>query len=208
MQISLRPEEFPAGVTLNAILDVKNIERTSVLRLSCAGDAADATALRIGQETGTSSLQQLSRDQLFLAFDTSSLPAGCSLEAAIDNGREGKSAAYRLAQILRLPAIDLAAVVQSGMYRLTGTNLEMIAKVAWDGGEGVEVGTLPAPVPGQGLKQTLDVKLPDPPDGQAMLHVWLRGDSEGRATTVPAPVPAAPVSPGQDSAAPAGAQPQ
>ena len=172
-----------------------------MLRLTCANGVADPTALHIGQDTGSSSLQQLSRDQLFLAFDTSSLPAGCSLEAAIDNGREGKSAAYRLAHILRLPAIDSLTLAGPGMYRLTGTNLEMIAKVAWDGGDGVEVGTLPTPVPGQGLKQTMDLRLPDPPDAEAMLHVWLRADRESRATTIHPPASAAPDD--QDDAAPA-----
>lgn len=192
MQISLGPDEFPAGVTLNAMLDVKNIERGSLLRLACADGVGDPAALHIGEDTGSSNLQQLSRDQLFLAFNTSSLPAGCSLEAAIDNGREGKSAPYVLARILRLPAIDSLTLAAPGTYRLTGTNLEMIAKVAWDGGQAMEVGTLPAPVPGQGLKQTVDVRMPDPPDPQAMLHVWLREDGAGRATAIQAPALPAP----------------
>ena len=187
LQIALRPDEFPAGVTLNAMLDVRNIERRSLLRLACADGLGDATTLHIGQDTGSSSLQQLSRDQLFLAFNTSSLPAGCSLEAAIDNGREGKSPPYVLAHILRLPSIDSVTLVTPGSWRLTGTNLEMIAKVAWDATEGTDIGALPAPVPGQGLKQTIDVMTPDPTDPAATLHIWLRQDHEGRATTIQAP---------------------
>ena len=34
--IAIRKPEFPAGYTLNALLDVRNFQRTSVLRLRCA----------------------------------------------------------------------------------------------------------------------------------------------------------------------------
>jgi hypothetical protein len=98
--------EFPAGYTLNAMLDVRNVDRNSVLRLICADGPGEQAALRIGEQTGSSSLQQLSRDQLFLAFDTGKLPAGCSLQAEIDNGRGGRSNPSTLANMLRIPRID------------------------------------------------------------------------------------------------------
>lgn len=193
MGIALRQDEFPAGYMLSAVLDVKNIQRKSVLLLACSDDVGQSAALHIGEQTSKSNLQQLSPDQLFLSFDTSALPAGCTLQAAIDNGREGKSQPFTLAQIIRIPQVETFAVsngqLQNGerTYVLTGQNLEMIQQVGWDGDDGLEVAALPTPIPGQGQKQSLEVHLPDPPNAQCFLHVWLRGDKAGRATTVAAP---------------------
>ncbi|HLJ49295.1 MAG TPA: hypothetical protein VKU01_24950 [Bryobacteraceae bacterium] len=193
MAIAVRSDEFPAGYTLNAVLDVRNIQRKSVLRLACADGVGESASLRIGEQTAQSTLQQLSPDQLFLAFGTSGLPAGCSLQGVIDNGREGSSQPFALAQILRVPQVDLFTVSstppQNGArdYQLVGTNLEMIGKVGWDANDAVDVASLPTPLAGQGLKQSLDVRLPDPPAAGASLFVWLRGDKVGRATTVVLP---------------------
>ena len=55
------------------MLDVKNIERQSVLRLACADGVGEQAALHVGEQTARWNLQQLSPDQLFLAFDTSGL---------------------------------------------------------------------------------------------------------------------------------------
>ncbi len=209
--IALRQNEFPAGSTLSAVLDVKNIERKSVLRLGCSGDSGESTSLRIGQQTASSNLQQLSADQLFLSFDTSALPAGCLLEATVDNARDGKSQPFTLAHIIRVPQIDKFGV--SGPqpqgarrdYLLLGRNLEMIEKVGWNGDEGLEVPALPAPVPGEGQMQSLHVTLPDPSKSGLPLYVWLRGDKEGRAATVgahPAKPPRNAPAEGPDSAAP------
>ncbi len=192
--IAVRPGEFPAGYTLNAMLDVKNIERGSILRLACADGVGDPTVLHVGEQNGSSNLQQLSQDQLFLAFDTSRLPAGCSLQAVIDNGRDGRSQPSTLAHILRVPQID--SFTLSGAprtYQLTGQNLEMIEKAGWDEKNGVELSGLPVPLPGPGLKQSVEVVLPDPVDPEAVLYVWLRGDGQGRASSVHAPpLPPAP----------------
>jgi hypothetical protein len=228
MAIAVRSGEFPAGYTLNALLDVKNIERSSVLRLACADGVGEQTALHVGEQNGSSNLQQLSHDQLFLAFDTSRLPAGCSLLAVIENGRDGRSqpaslsAPSTLAHILRVPQIEsftLSAASswassstgaenggQNGprTYQLTGQNLEMIAKAGWDENDGVELSGLPAPLPGPGLKQSVQAVLPDPINPQGVLYVWLRGDQKGRATTVQAPLlPAAPAGTAAPVSAPA-----
>ncbi len=212
MAIATRPNEFPAAFTLTAMLDVKNIARGSVLQLGCADSLQSPATLEIGQQTATYSLQQLSPDQLFLSFDTSALPAGCSLQAVIDNGRAGKSQPFALANIVRLPQIDSFVSstdpVAKGMhaYVLTGLNLEMIAKVGWDQSTGVDVSALPAPIPGQGQKQSLSVVMPEQSGPPANLYLWLRGDSAGRATTIknPAPVaaPAPPTPPSTPAPAP------
>jgi hypothetical protein len=192
--IGLHPDELPAGSTLNALMDVKNIERTSVLRLRCADGVGENVSLHIGGQTAQWSLQQLSPDQLFLAFDSSALPAGCSLQAVIDKAREGSSQPFTLAHIVRIPKIDSFAVSpdqpRNGVrqYGLTGENLEMIQKIGWTESEPVDVTVLPMPLPGPGLRQSMAVSLPDPPKADATLWIWLRGDRQGRAASIQAPV--------------------
>ncbi|MBV9760589.1 MAG: hypothetical protein JO340_08495 [Acidobacteriaceae bacterium] len=199
MAIATRPSEFPAGYNLTAMLDVKNIARSSTLQLACADAASPGAALHIGEQTSAYSLQQLSQDQLFLSFDTGALPAGCSLQAIIDNGRAGKSQPFPLAQIVRLPQIDsfqvsadpAPAPPASAMraYTLTGRNLEMIEKAGWDQSNGLDVSALPVPIAGQGQLQSLAVTLPEQSGPPANLYIWLRGDTTGRATTLKNPVP-------------------
>lgn len=198
MAIAIRENEFPAGYTLNALLDVKNIERSSVLSLGCADGVGEHASLTLGERTAHWNLEQLSPDQLFLALDTSAFPAGCTLQAVVDNGRGGKSQPFPLAEILPVPQVDsfsvTADVPVNGMrrYRLTGTNLELIAKLGWGAANAVTVSALPAPLPGPGLKQSIDVSLPDPPAPGGDLYVWLRGDKQARPTTIKAPPLSAP----------------
>jgi hypothetical protein len=212
MAIGLRSDEFPAGYTLNAMLDVKNLERRGILRLACADGAGDPAPLRIGEQTARWNLQQLSPDQLFLAFDTSALPAGCSLQATIDNGRAGSSQPFALAHILRIPQVDSFTVDANQLpngtrrYQLTGRNLEMVQKLGWDDSNGVDVSSLPVPLSGPGLRQSIDIDLADPANPDATLSIWLRGDRQGRATTIKAPALPPPVASPPDSA-PASAVP-
>ena len=197
MAMALLPEEFPAGYTFVAMLDVKNIVPTSMLRLACAEGVGAHPALHLGEQNAVGNLQQLSQDQLFLSYDTSAFPSGCTLEAILDNGNGGTSQPFRLAHIIRLPRVDsfqAAAKPMTG-YQLTGSNLEMIAKVGWDQNTGIDVQDLPVPIPGQGQQQSLSVSLPDPPNPRAPLFVWLRGESTGRLTTIALPEPALPGTP-------------
>ncbi len=193
LAIAVHPEELPAGSTLNAMLDVKNIERTSVLRLGCADGVGEKASLHIGGQTGSWSLQQLSQDQLFLAFDSTALPAGCSLQAVIDNAREGASQPFTLARIVRLPKIDAFTTAadepHNGLraYQIMGENLEMIQKIGWTESDPADVVVLPMPLPGPGLKQSLAINLPDPPRPDATIWIWLRGDKQGRAANIAAP---------------------
>lgn len=187
MNIPVREGEFPAGYAMNALLDVKNIEAAGVLRLGCADGNGDPVVLHIGQETNAWNLERLSQDQLFLAFDTSALPAGCALEAAIDNGRDGKSQPVTLAHIIRVPRVDSFTVSAGNQYVLTGENLEMVDKLGWDADHPVALSGLPQALPGPGLRQSVAITLPDPPAPNAPLYVWLRGDDKGRASTIQAP---------------------
>ncbi len=193
MEIKPPPDEFPAGYNLTAMLDVRNVETTSVLTLACSEEIRDPVTLHIGEQNSRYSLQQLSHDQLFLSFDTSEFPAGCSLQATLKNGGTAQSQPFTLARIIRLPEIesfdDNGQPPQDGRrtYALTGRNLEMIEKVGWDQLEGVAVVGLPTPIQGQGQKQLLQVSLPDPVPQHASLYLWLRGQNTASATTLGAP---------------------
>jgi hypothetical protein len=199
--ITLQPGEIPAGTTLTAVLDVKNADPASMLRIACGGDT-QLTEIRIGSQTDRHSLQQLSPDQLFLSFDTSALPTGCLVQATIANPSGGESAPFTLAHVLRIPAIEQFApaadpVDGKRLYQLTGRNLEMIERAGWDQLAPIDVQDLPTPIPGQGQKQSLRISLADPPQPPtACLYIWLRGDKLGRAT--PLTPAAAPVLPGPD----------
>jgi hypothetical protein len=196
MAIPLKPGEFPAGYTFSAMLDVKNIEPRSTLRLACRDDVEPHMSLHLGEQSDKASLQQLSQDQLFLSFDTSGWPAGCSIEAAIDNGSSGNSEPFNLATIIRLPQIDdfklsdEQATPGTHVGMLTGRNLEMIEKIGWDQIIGSDVPGLPSPIPGQGQKQLLRVNLPDPPSAHAAMYIWLRGEKTGRITGIMNSAPA------------------
>lgn len=203
LAISLLPEEFPAGYTLTAMLDVKNIEPGSMLLLDCAEDVGVKPRLHLGEQNDVSSVTRLSQDQLFISYDTTGFPAGCTLQASIDNGPGGQSRPAALAHIIRLPQIVSIQPVSASStwlstgstsapqaecagvsYSLTGANLEMIEKVGWDTLSGCDVSGLPVPLPGPGRQQLLTVTLPAPPGARAPIFVWLRGEKTGRATSL------------------------
>ncbi|HEX4773484.1 MAG TPA: hypothetical protein VH351_21815 [Bryobacteraceae bacterium] len=188
--IYLNANEFPAGSTLTAVLDVKNVGPRSLLRISCEGDTQGETDIAVGEQSDKWSVQQLSPDQLFLSFDTSKLPAGCLVQAVIDNRSGGRSEPYALAHLIRFPKIEQLAptteVTQDGrrIYQLTGSNLEMLERAGWDQLSSYDVTGLPAPIAGEGQRQSLRISLPDPPTPASNLYVWLRGDRLGRGTNV------------------------
>jgi hypothetical protein len=190
VSVTLNPGEWPAGQTLSALLDVKNVQPRSVVRIGCRDKNGAQLALHIGEQTDQSSVQQLSPDQLFISFDTKGFPAGCAVEAQIDNGTEGMSDPFGLATMLRLPQIeqftpasDQATDAKGDqVYTLLGHNLEMIEKIGWDQLNGAAVTELPTPVPGQGQMQRLKVSLPDSPTPTGQVYIWLRGEKTGRQT--------------------------
>src|SRR5206468_3240332 len=144
-------------------------------------------------ETPNWSLQQISSDQLFFSYDTGLVPAGCDLEARIENEKSGWSKAFPLVKLIRIPKIDAigsgpdtqpaSSPGLSGFY-LEGKSLEMIAKVAWDSAPPADVTALPTPIPGEGQRQRLPISLELPTEPSAVLTIWLRGDTEGRPTTL------------------------
>src|SRR5258708_5950728 len=94
-----------------------------------------------------------------------SRPAGCWLQAVIDNAREASPQPFARADIVRIPKIDSFTVSpdmpRNGVrqYGLTGENLEMIQRIGWTESEPVDVTVLPIPLPRPGLKQSIAVSL-------------------------------------------------
>jgi hypothetical protein len=73
-------------------------------------------------------------------------------------------------------------------YELVGQNLELIQKAGWNENAGLAVSEMPAPLSGPGLKQSLLIRLPDPPAPGSPFYIWLWGDQQGRETSIKAPV--------------------
>jgi hypothetical protein len=191
MAIALQPGELPAGVFVSSLLTVENLETSSGIRLSCEGQERDVVALHMGEHTTAATLQQLGPDQAFLSFDTNGWPAGCTIQAQIDNGPDGISTPWRLGRLIRMPHIDTFQITNNDTDaaifagELTGTDLQNIEKVGWYANIGSEVPDLPSPIPGRGMEQSLRIKIPGPsPVPHAPLYIWLRGDSAGRLTNV------------------------
>ena len=200
MAINLLPDEFPAGYTLTALLDVKNIHAKSVLRLYCAEDVGARPALHLGEQNATSSLQQLSADQLFVSDDTSEFRPVVHCWDRLTTGRT-KESAGRTGALEAIPAGDQFCPARSCSKRLAcqqlrpgtppmrtfelrGLNLEMIERLGWASNTGEMITALPTPIPNMGQQQSLMVSLPEPPSLKSTLYIWLRGESTGRASTI------------------------
>jgi hypothetical protein len=106
----------------------------------------------------------------------------------VESEASGKSDPAALGKVVRAPRIAAMEWTEEKMADgfvavLTGEDLESIEKAGWDARTGVAVTALPAAR--SGGKQSLKVTLPWPsPAPRSPLYVWLRGDSEGRATRV------------------------
>jgi hypothetical protein len=145
----------------------------------------------MGQHTSTTTLEQMAPDQLFLSFDTNGWPTGCTIQVRVDNGPDGQSDACKLGRLVRFPHVDSFRIISGETATLTyvaeliGTDLQNIAQVGWDANNGNPVSDLPAPIPGAGVQQSLSVAMPAAqPSPHAPLYVWLRGDQQGRLTSI------------------------
>jgi hypothetical protein len=190
-EVQLGSEELAGDAYLSAILRVQHLQSNSFVKLNCQQQPEPAVTLRLGQSAGASRLQQLAPDQLFLSFDTSGWISGCILEATVANGQEGESDVSRLGRIVRVPRVErfepaMEPAAASGDMKavLVGKNLETIDKLGWSATDSRPVATLPLPLATDASKQELTVEIPPPPEGQASLLVWLRGEPEPRLTRV------------------------
>src|SRR5262249_18423534 len=142
-----------------------------------------------GEKLPTAQLSS-SADALFLSLVPGAVgTSGCTLTVAIETAT-GKSDPFALGKIVRLPRIETFALsdekASDGFYAtLRGFDLETIDKTGWDARTGIAVVELPRPIAGEGAKQSLRIAMPWPsPSPKAPLSIWLRGESEPRATKV------------------------
>lgn len=189
--VALRDEEVPSGAAASFALSLENLEGTPKVEVSCEGDRELRGKLRLspGDRTGGASLDMAGEGMLFLSIDPGMVgQPGCRLTASVATPA-GTSDPHTLGQVVRVPRIEqfvltdekLGEAVYAGT--LQGYDLETIEKTGWDAQTGLPVQAIPTPAPGEARKQALRIAMPWPaPSPRAPVYVWLRGETEGRAT--------------------------
>lgn len=187
--------ELPAGTAAGLVLTVDQ-PHDSVrprLELRCeTGELRQALTLSPGTPAAGASLTSAGPGALYLSLDPSTVGyPGCQLSAAVTVDPEGRSDPFILGRVIRVPRLDKFTLSSEKAgdngYAgdLEGADLDVIEKVGWDDTHGIPVDSIPAPVPGQHPHQSLRVILPWPAPGpHAPLYIWLRGESQGRKTSV------------------------
>jgi hypothetical protein len=176
--VALRPGELPAGSYAGFSLRTENLDGPVTLSVQCAGRGKAVTP------------RFLRPDELFVSFDPGDAgPSGCELAAVVETDGSGASEPYPLGRVIRMPRIEsfimteekLADGVYAGLLR--GQDLETIERTGWTASAGEPVPGLPTSA-GSGATQVLKIAMPWPsPAPRSPLYVWLRQESEGRATT-------------------------
>ncbi|HYI97955.1 MAG TPA: hypothetical protein VEX68_30735 [Bryobacteraceae bacterium] len=191
LQIKLRAGELPAGVQIGVMMQVTAAGSEPSVTLSCRNARASTVKVQAGMEKERVKLNKMHEETLFLSLDPGVWPGGCLITAVLEDGRGSASPPFEIGRVLRLPRIDdfklTEESVGEGIYVgiLTGNDLELVGKTGWDANSGHDVLGLPAPITGEGSKQSLRIPVPWPsPTPRAPLFLWFRGEQEGRATTI------------------------
>jgi hypothetical protein len=193
--IELAPDELPAGTAAGLALAVDQLHDSTRqrLELGCeAGELRKSLTLSAGEPSGGASLTSAGPGALYLSVDPGAVGyAGCRLSATVMEDPEGRSDPFILGRVIRVPTLDkftlTAEKVGDSNYAgvLEGRDLDVIEKAGWDAANGVPVESIPTPLPGDAVRQTLRLVLPWPAPGpHAPLYVWLRGEPRGRKTAV------------------------
>ncbi len=197
--ISFRADELPAGTAVGFTIAYSRsrdtaegtVETRPVVELGCkTGGLRKAFRLSPDDHTAGIELSVAAPGMLFLSLDPSLAGyPGCLLTATVDIDPEGKSDAYPIGRIVRVPRIEQFTLTNEQIGTaafvgiLKGKDLDVIAQTGWNEQGGVRVENVPTPAPGDAAAQTLRVALPWPaPSPHAPLYIWLRGESEGRRT--------------------------
>jgi hypothetical protein len=193
LPIALRKGELLSGVMTNLLLRVDGATASSSLTIRCRGGASPDPVTAGPNSSGDDRVrvQPPQAGAMFLSLDAGRWAPGCTLTAALDTPEQGRSKPVELGKVVRMPAIESFRLTEEsageGMFWgvLTGRDLVLIEKTGWDEANGQPVTEIPAAIVGQGSQQSLRVRMPWPsPTPHAPLFVWLRGESEGRVTTV------------------------
>ncbi|MCC7497201.1 MAG: hypothetical protein IT160_06465 [Bryobacterales bacterium] len=194
LTVALHKAELPAGYTVNFAMRLENVADQPRVNVNCREQ--DRTlrnlSLRPGEQNGTARVGSAGSGMLFLSLDPGDIgQTGCELQATVETDGEGRSDPKVLGKVVRLPKIDTLEVsgkkLDDTAYAgvLTGQDLETVAKAGWDPNVGLPVRGLPTPVAGDARRQVMNIAVPWPsPAPRSPLYVWLRGETEGRQTTV------------------------
>ena len=185
------PAGIPAGLVLN--LDRVHDSARAQLELGCqSGELRHALTLSAGTQAAGASLTAAGPGALYLSVDPGAVGyPGCELSATTIVDPDGKSDPYILGRVIRIPRLDKFTLTSekagdaSYIGSVDGHDLDVIEKVGWDAANGLPVDSIPTPVPGDHPIQNLRLALPWPAPGpHAALYIWLRGESQGRKTSV------------------------
>ncbi len=193
--IQIAADELPAGTAAGLALTVQSLQNASRprLELGCeTGELRQSVTLSPGEPSAGASLTLAGPGALYLSVDPGAVGySGCRIAATVIVDPEGRSDRFVLGRVIRIPRLEKFTLtdekVGDSSYAgiLEGRDLDVIEKAGWDAEHGVPVESIPAPVPGAPSRQTLRLVLPWPaPAPHAPLYVWLRGEAQGRKTTV------------------------
>jgi hypothetical protein len=193
--VEIAPNELPEGTEAGLVLTVEGLDEESQprLELACAeGSGRALLTISPNETSGGARLTLSGPDALYLSFDPAAVGyAGCRMAATVATDADGRSDPFVLGRVLRVPRLEKLTLtnqkVGDASYAgsLEGRDLDVIQKVGWDAGNGLPVDAIPAPVPGDPARQSLQIALPWPaPAPHAQLYIWLRGETTGRKTTV------------------------
>jgi hypothetical protein len=192
--VELREGEIPAGYPASFAIRAEYVDLSANLELACgSGEPAEPRiVLRPGEARDSARLDFAGEGVLFLSLDPRMMgSAGCDLTAVVRTESAGRSDPVRLGRILPVPQIEKLELtdekVEGNLFVavLTGKDLQAIEKTGWDSHQGYAVLSLPRPELGKPQEQKLKIVLPWPsPTPRAPIYVWLRGESEGRATRI------------------------
>jgi len=190
---SLRDGEIPGGFAVSFGIQTERVESAPSLDLSCSANGKSSSlVLKPGDRRENAKLDLAGDGLLFLSLDPGLFGfSGCRLSAAVATEAAGRSDPYLLGEVIRVPRIERFRLTEESVGKssylgiLTGRELQTIEKAGWNPDQGFPVVGIPTPIPGEATKQTLKIALPWPsPSPRAPLYVWLRGETQGRATQV------------------------
>jgi hypothetical protein len=199
--LTIHPNELPSGITVGLSIEVQQYHDPSAsasearprVELGCkSGGLRKTFSLAPDEHIDGAELTVAAPGMLFLAIDPAMVGyPGCVLTATVDVEPEGRSDAFSIGRVARVPHLDqftltneqIDASTYSGI--LKGRDLDVIEKTGWDPRHGLPIDSVPTPVSGEPGLQTIRIAMPWPsPAPHTPLYVWFRGDKEGRKTSL------------------------